>query len=448
MPDVKLSSIDEYESFLALTLKRWSPQQRLAFIAGMAERWLPAYTAFSEAEDWGDAAGLRRSLDAVWAHLAGRTLSGADRARHRQLLHDSTPHMDDFDALDALVAATLVSEAVEACGARDNHRHALGAGLSGFEVALPEEELDEESQPRLWRKIAARRELKGQLQLIDLIAPLTRFDGATLQALRAEIARRRVQPSEAEPKPPPGPTPLTNQASFEYYRRGLEGRLQDRPPRAMPTDDPAAAAIQLLGEWAGRYMARVGAFKGHYDRLADQAAWQHLAARHQAHDAAETGQPNWERLSGEIIEMCYQANHSTGLLDTASFSRPHSYGPSLRRLWVQAKQQGASDREAAQRIIEWAHQRPAAWDVEDQRKKKGRGQSVPALGAALGRAVAWTTTADLDHPWAAEVAGERWQVRLNDFPDEIMYSLLVNGELLGDFHDWPETWQRDTTPPA
>ena len=54
MPDVKLNSIDEYESYLALTLKGWSPQQRLAFAAGMAERWLPAYLAFSEAEEWGD----------------------------------------------------------------------------------------------------------------------------------------------------------------------------------------------------------------------------------------------------------------------------------------------------------------------------------------------------------------------------------------------------------
>src|SRR5689334_7613374 len=100
MPDVKLSSLDEYESYLALTLKRWSPQQRLAFAAGMAERWLPAYIAFSEAEEWGDAEGLRRSVDAVWAHLAGRRLSAADRTRHLPLLHDCTPHMDDFDALD------------------------------------------------------------------------------------------------------------------------------------------------------------------------------------------------------------------------------------------------------------------------------------------------------------------------------------------------------------
>src|SRR6266536_4274630 len=130
MPGVKLSSIDEYESFLALTLKAWTPEQRLAFAAGMAERWLPAYIAFSEAEEWGDAEGLRRSLDAVWGHLAGRSLSAADRARHLQLLEDSTPHMDDFDALDALVAASLVNEAHQRKKkGRGQTAPALGAAL-------------------------------------------------------------------------------------------------------------------------------------------------------------------------------------------------------------------------------------------------------------------------------------------------------------------------------
>jgi hypothetical protein len=443
MPDVKLSSIDEYESYLALMLKGWSPQQRLAFAAGMAERWLPAYMAFSKAEEWGDAEGLRRSVDAVWAHLAGRRLSGADGARHLKLLADSTPHMDDFDALDALVAASLVSEALNACGTDNNHRYALGAGLAGFEVALPEEEMDDESQPRLWRKIAARRELKGQLALIDAIAAVTRFDEASLGELRRKIGELHVQPAEAQPKAPAGPTPLTNQASFEYYRRSLEGPLQAPPPQAMESNDAASAAIQVFSEWAGRYMSRLGAFQGDYGRLSDTTGWRRLAARHQAHDAAETGEPNWETLAGEIIEMCYQGNRSTGLLDTATSSQPHSYGPSLRRLWVEGKRLALSDRAAAQRIIDWAHHRPAAWEAEDLRKKKGRGQASPALGAALGQAVTWLGTGDLDMPWTAEVAGARWQVRLNDFPDEIMYSLIVDGVAAGDFHDWPETWQRD-----
>jgi len=31
---------------------------------------------------------------------------------------------------------------------------------------------------------------------------------------------------------------------------------------------------------------------------------------------------------------------------------------------------------------------------------------------------------------------------VNDFPDELMRSLIVSGEKAGDFHDWPETWRR------
>ena len=38
--------------------------------------------------------------------------------------------------------------------------------------------------------------------------------------------------------------------------------------------------------------------------------------------------------------------------------------------------------------------------------------------------------------------GQRWEVRINDFPEEYMYSLLIDGTVVGDFHDWPEAWDR------
>jgi hypothetical protein len=48
----------------------------------------------------------------------------------------------------------------------------------------------------------------------------------------------------------------------------------------------------------------------------------------------------------------------------------------------------------------------------------------------------------VEHPWAVEADGVRWQIRINDFPDEPMYSLLKDDTLIGNFHDWPAGWER------
>src|SRR5438093_9383215 len=104
----------------------------------MAERWLPVYEKFSAAEQWGDPASLRRSLHAIWTQVRGRALAPADRARHVKLLEDSTPHMDDFDAYEALAACVILHEALECCGTADNAPAAVRAALSGFEAAVPD----------------------------------------------------------------------------------------------------------------------------------------------------------------------------------------------------------------------------------------------------------------------------------------------------------------------
>lgn len=120
----------------------------------------------------------------------------------------------------------------------------------------------------------------------------------------------------------------------------------------------------------------------------------------------------------------------------------HGYGPWLRRLWAEAKNRGADDTEAWAAIRDWARHRPAVWEAEDKRKKKGAAYSAPALGEHLARALTWTSSGDVFHTWVAEVDGQRRRVGLNDFPDDLMYTLVVGDDEIGSFHDWPEAWKR------
>jgi hypothetical protein len=44
--------------------------------------------------------------------------------------------------------------------------------------------------------------------------------------------------------------------------------------------------------------------------------------------------------------------------------------------------------------------------------------------------------------WRAETAGETWTVRVNDFPEECLYTLFINGLEAGSFDEWPRPWVR------
>jgi hypothetical protein len=60
----------------------------------------------------------------------------------------------------------------------------------------------------------------------------------------------------------------------------------------------------------------------------------------------------------------------------------------------------------------------------------------------LEEKVVWEKSADPAYPYTARFEGERFTVRLNDFPDEHLYTLIVDGEEVADFDDWPEQWER------
>lgn len=56
--------------------------------------------------------------------------------------------------------------------------------------------------------------------------------------------------------------------------------------------------------------------------------------------------------------------------------------------------------------------------------------------------IAWRETADVDWPYEATHAEHRLRLRLNDFPDEPLFSLFVGDVHLADFDDWPPSWKR------
>ena len=69
-------------------------------------------------------------------------------------------------------------------------------------------------------------------------------------------------------------------------------------------------------------------------------------------------------------------------------------------------------------------------------------QPSPDFRAIFDMAMPWSATEDPDTPWRSQLNGHNLAVRMNDFPEQPLYSLLVDGQVAADFDDWPSTWTR------
>ena len=350
--------------------------------------------------------------------------------------------MDDFDAEEALIACAALSDALRSCGAPENTiPYVTRVALGVFEGLISEWPVDTGAQARLWRKSVVRKELQTQLRLVEEIDSLKSFDAESIKALRARIGALKVK-TPARPKPK-APAALTNQTLFEQYRRMIESDLKGQAKfQAEPTPHPYLFALTYMGYWMARYSRRLQTINGSYGRVTDEQGQRALLARNRASDLEETDRLDWDAKVRETLEMCLKNNSQLKVLDAASVETPHTYGPSLRRLWLEGRRLGQSDLDGWKYVRAWAGHRPSAWENEDRRKKKGSSHQVSGLIDNLRRELSWSSTSDPFHPWATEVDGAIWRVRINDFPDELMYSLIIGNENAGDFHDWPETWQR------
>lgn len=58
------------------------------------------------------------------------------------------------------------------------------------------------------------------------------------------------------------------------------------------------------------------------------------------------------------------------------------------------------------------------------------------------RQVEWRTASGAERyiMFEASVDGHRWTARLNDFPDEPLWTLFIDGGEILHFDDWPTVW--------
>lgn len=60
----------------------------------------------------------------------------------------------------------------------------------------------------------------------------------------------------------------------------------------------------------------------------------------------------------------------------------------------------------------------------------------------LAEEMVWRPSTDPRFPFIADLDGEACLIRINDFPDEHLYTLVVNGDEVASFDDWPAHWRR------
>ena len=162
---------------------------------------------------------------------------------------------------------------------------------------------------------------------------------------------------------------LTNEAIFERHRSAVESDLKNK----LPWEDRFAVGynprdiILYFAKWAYRYLRR----QQDMEKMRDVPAHDALLARNAKHDAAAKGDTGWDQMERFWVNMNY--SHPETEFEVKSPEQPHSYGPSFRRLCIEA------------RPFQWARHRPPAWDEEDQRKKQGLAYTTPELGEPLRR---------------------------------------------------------------
>lgn len=73
--------------------------------------------------------------------------------------------------------------------------------------------------------------------------------------------------------------------------------------------------------------------------------------------------------------------------------------------------------------------------------KQDNWPDVPEYGA---KPLSWKRLREAPDRYAFQtvVGSQVWKIRLNDFPDEPLYTLVVDGREIIHFNEWPMEWRK------
>ncbi len=60
----------------------------------------------------------------------------------------------------------------------------------------------------------------------------------------------------------------------------------------------------------------------------------------------------------------------------------------------------------------------------------------------LEEKMVWKEGGEPVYPYITNISGEKCLIRINDFPNDHLYTLIVNDKEVVSFDDWPKHWSR------
>lgn len=73
---------------------------------------------------------------------------------------------------------------------------------------------------------------------------------------------------------------------------------------------------------------------------------------------------------------------------------------------------------------------------------------LPIVERLVATPISWQHTGDGIVPYSSRVGDRDLTIRINDFPEEPLYTLMFGDQEIVDLEDWPVAWQCPEIPPA